>query len=70
MIIRNDASSKRIGFWNAEKSPTDDGRQSTEALFELQTLLYLVSGKKVDNQKMNSKVLNLGQKIRFILPHL
>ena len=60
MIIRNDANSKKIGFWNAEKSPTDEGRQSTEALYELQTLLYLGSGKKADNQKtINIKLKKL-----------
>ena len=56
-LVRMMPSVKELAFDHAEKSSPDDGQQSdshrtTEALFELQILFYLVSGKKKDNQKI------------------
>jgi hypothetical protein len=49
--IRNLTTSQVIGSKDRGYSSTDHGRQSTAHLTGLQTLSYLVNGRKADNQK-------------------
>ena len=50
MIIRNHASSTAPLFKIMRKSLTDHSQRSTAHLIDSQTLFYLVSGEKADNQ--------------------
>jgi len=50
--IRNLTTSQVISSKDRGYSSTDHGRQSTAHLNGLQTLFYLVNGRKADNQKI------------------